>query len=200
MGRHKIDHPPNPTGADPLNVAGTGNQSTPVLLSVSRSAYAWGSAGSQPEHEVGTMAKDDPWMIVESVSAGWNLKVQSAGTTPVSPVVVVPSPGDRPKPILTVDELIERWSVSRETIFDRVDDPQNPLPILILSGKKKGKNRTLVRFRLVAVEAWEASIERRAIQPHEPGYEPPGRPIGYTGKIHTRTPNLPRAKKAAAKK
>ena len=95
------------------------------------------------------------------------------------------APATTPKPILTVEDLIERWGVSREMIFARVDDPENPLPILILSGKK-GKNRTLARFRLVAVEAWEASVERRAIKTDEPNHIPPGMPIGYTGEIHTR--------------
>ena len=93
------------------------------------------------------------------------------------------------KKLRTVEDLMERWGVSRDIVLQHVDNGENPLPALPLSGpiRSKRKNRSLLRFRIEAVEAWELGSERRAARPaDEPPPPPTGMPAGFSGKIHTR--------------
>ncbi len=97
------------------------------------------------------------------------------------------------KTILTVDDLMLRWGVSRDTVLAHVDNAEHPLPYLLLAPQSGSrKNRTLLRFRLAAVEEWERAGERRTIAPLPVESTPTGskKPVGgktpsYTGKIHT---------------
>lgn len=101
-------------------------------------------------------------------------------------------PRSRDGRILTVDDLIERWGVCRETVLAHVDNAEHPLPYLPLAlGKQTAsrKNRTLLRSRLESVEAWERAAERRTIATvvPEPTTRKPaaGKMTGYTGKVYT---------------
>ena len=104
--------------------------------------------------------------------------------------------------LLTVEDLMERWGVSRTVVLQHVDNPDNPLPVVPLSTEQRGqrKNRCLLRFRLAAIEAWEVGSERRTARPvDEPAPPPGGMPAGFSGKIHTRTAGKVAAKKGAGK-
>lgn len=67
-----------------------------------------------------------------------------------------------PVPLLTIADLCERWGgVSEDTIRNHIQN--DGLPFVPLGG---GGRRPIYRFRLAAIEAWEAGRER-AIK-HEP--------------------------------
>lgn len=93
------------------------------------------------------------------------------------------------RPILTVEDLMERWGVGEETVIRHVRaDGLRYLPL----GRARAGRRPIYRFRLATVEAWERDQEQgQAPAQAQAEAPPPGRPAGYTGKIHTRSRTRP---------
>ena len=58
--------------------------------------------------------------------------------------------------LLKINDLVDRWGVSRETVLNHIREQNLPF---IDVGTGAGR-RPDYRFRLAAVEAWEASRER----------------------------------------
>ena len=101
-----------------------------------------------------------------------------------------------PKPILTVEDLIDRWGCSRDVILEDIDNPDHPIPCLSMGGPKS-KMRKLLRLRVANIEAWEASMVRRAERTEEPAAAPKiGKPAGYTGKVYMTSTGKKAAKNA----
>lgn len=94
------------------------------------------------------------------------------------------------KAILTLEDLAERWNVGRETVLYHIEhDGLRYLPL----GRARTGRRPIYRFRLPTVEAWERDQERgQAPAQAQAEAPPPGRPAGYSGKIHTRPRPRPR--------
>jgi hypothetical protein len=85
-----------------------------------------------------------------------------------------------PVPLLTLEQLRERWGVSEDVIRDHIKN--DSLPFVPIGG---GKKRPIYRFRIAAVEAWEAARER-AIAPEKadlPALPPPSVASMWDGKI-----------------
>ncbi len=57
--------------------------------------------------------------------------------------------------LLTPEELAARWDLHKATVLRLFHD--GALPGIVLC---RGKTRTTVRFRLIAVQAWEKRRER----------------------------------------
>ena len=60
--------------------------------------------------------------------------------------------------LFTPDDLAERWGVHKATVLRLFHTGE--LPGVAIS---RGRERTTVRFRLAAIEAWERKRERVAV-------------------------------------
>lgn len=97
-----------------------------------------------------------------------------------------------PALLLTIDDLRERWGVSEDTIREHIR--HDGLPFIPFG---RGGKRPVYRFRLVAIEAWEAERERRIRTPASvtPEVPPPVVAASWDGKVRIGS----RRKKAAGR-
>jgi hypothetical protein len=73
-----------------------------------------------------------------------------------------------PAPLLTLEQLAERWGVSEDVVRDHVK--HDGLPFVPLG---RGGKRPVYRFRLAAVEHWEAQREKHHERPEDNPPAPP---------------------------
>jgi hypothetical protein len=80
-------------------------------------------------------------------------------------------------PLLTMEQLRERWGgISEDVIREHIK--RDGLPFVPLGS---GGKRPIYRFRLAAVEAWEAAREK-ALDPRLPPVPPPSVAAMWDGK------------------